>query len=91
VKSLFQRFDITGIYTVDPDLVHRLGWNGTVKAKLRYVWERNSVANWANDMMAPYMYSGAAGFSNLGYMTWMAYNNPNYDAQMIAGSIVIGW
>jgi hypothetical protein len=91
VKSLFQRFDVTGIYTVDPDFVHRMGWNGTVKAKLRYVWERNSVANWANDMMAPYMYSGAAGFNNLGYMTWMAYNNPNYDAQMISGSIVVGW
>jgi hypothetical protein len=38
--------------------------------------------------MSPYMFSLAA---NTGYMTWMAYNNPNYNAQMISGSVVIGW
>lgn len=88
VKTLWQRFDLMGVYTFDKDWVHSLGWKGTVQAKLRYAWERNSVMNWQNDEMSPYMFSLA---STTGYMTWMAYDNPNYNAQMISGSIVVGW
>ncbi len=90
VNTLWQRVDVTGIYTFDQDFVHRLGWKGTVKAKLRYAWERNSVANWQNDMMAPYIYS-SGNITGTGYMTWLAYDNPNYNVQMITGSIVAGW
>jgi hypothetical protein len=88
VKTLWQRLDVTGIYTFDQDFVRNLGWKGVVKAKLRYAWERNSVMNWQNDEMSPYMFSVSA---NTGYMTWMAYDNPNYNSQMIAASIVAGW
>ena len=64
---------------------------GVVKAKLRYAWERNSVMNWQNDTMTPYMYANATGSNAFGYMTFMAYDNPNYNVQMIAASIVAGW
>jgi putative beta-barrel porin MtrB/PioB len=77
-----------GVYTFDKDWVHSLGWKGTVQAKLRYAWERNSVMNWQNDEMSPCMFSLA---STTGYMTWMAYDNPNYNAHMISGSIVVSW
>jgi hypothetical protein len=90
VKTFWQRVDVTGIYTVDQEMVRRFGWTGNVKLKLRYAWERNSVANWQNDMMAPYMYQNPA-ITGVGYQTWMAYDNPNYNAQMISGSVVVGW
>jgi hypothetical protein len=89
VKTLWLRADVTGIYTFDQETVRRLGWNGTVRAKIRYAWERNSVANWQNDMMAPYMFSPS--ITGVGYQTWMAYDDPNYNVQMITGSIVVGW
>jgi hypothetical protein len=89
VNTIWERLDVTGIYTFDQDFVRRLGWKGDVKAKVRYAWERNGVMNWQNDMMSPYMYSSAV--TGVGYMTWMAYNNPNYNAQMISASFVATW
>jgi Putative outer membrane beta-barrel porin, MtrB/PioB len=91
VTTLFQRLDLTGIYTFDEDFVRRLGWKGTVKAKLRYAWERNGVSNWQNDEMTPYMFSTAAGFTGNGYMTWMAFNNPNYNVHMISAAVAVAW
>ena len=91
VKTYWQRLDLTGVYTFDQDFVQKLGWKGVVKAKLRYAWERNSVMNWQNDTMTPYMYANATGSNAFGYMTFMAYDNPNYNVQMIAASIVAGW
>jgi hypothetical protein len=82
----FQRLDATAIYTFDRTAVSRLGWKGDVKAKLRYTWERNSVANWQNDPLAP--------FTDIPALTsaiWLAYNNPNYNVQMMAASLIAGW
>ena len=42
---------------VDKDFVTSLGLKGEVALKLRYAWERNSVTNWNNDTMQPYMYT----------------------------------
>ena len=47
----------TAKYIVDPDFVTSLGLKGEVALKLRYAWERNSVTNWNNDTMQPYMYT----------------------------------
>ena len=62
-----------------------MGWFGDVKAKLRYTWESNSVANWQNDLLAPFtpVISTTA--------LWMGSNNPNYNAQMVAGSLISSW
>jgi hypothetical protein len=81
----FQRLDATATYTFDPDLVAKLGWKGVVKAKLHYAWERNSVSDWQNDSLAPFdpIVSTQA--------IWLAYDNPNYNVQMIAASFVASW
>jgi hypothetical protein len=68
--------------------VRRLGWKGDVTAKLRYAWERNSVDNWQNDLMQIYM---AAFSTSYGYQTWLAYDNPNYNVQLITASLAFKW
>jgi len=88
-KTTFQRFDATANYKFDQDLVQRLGWKGEVSTRLRYAYERTSVTNWQNDMMQTYMYSGAN--PTLGYQTWMAGNNPNYNVHLLAASLIFKW
>jgi MtrB/PioB family decaheme-associated outer membrane protein len=85
VTNWFQRLDAVATYKFDKDQVALLGWKGEVKAKLHYAWERNSVSNWQNDSVAP--------FGNYGEPTliYLAYNNPNYDVQMISGSLAFIW
>lgn len=93
VKTTFQRFDILGTYKFDKELVQRSGFKGELIARLRYAYESNRVTNWQNDMMQTYMYSnsGALTNTNLGYMTWLAGNNPNYDVQLISASLAWRW
>jgi MtrB/PioB family decaheme-associated outer membrane protein len=88
VKNVWQRFDATAKYRFDPDLVHRWGWKGDVYAKLMYAWERNSQANWQIDIMQNYMFNVS---NSTGYMTWMAFDNPNYNVHMLAGAIGFAW
>ena len=75
-------------YTFDKDSVRMLGINGQAYAKLRYVWERNSVNNYDQDIMQAYM---NPLISNTGFMTWMAYNNPNYNVHLIGASLGVKW
>jgi len=89
VTSNFQRVEAQGRYRFDDDLVRRLGFQGDVFAKLRYAYERNSVQNWQTDTMQTYMYSPA--FTTVGYMTWLAQNNPNYNVHLLAASLVMKW
>jgi hypothetical protein len=88
VKNTFQRLDAIVRYKLDESLVRQLGWKGNVTAKLRYAWERNSVANWQNDLMQNYMQPIDP---NTGYMVWLAGNNPNYNVQLIAASLAFTW
>lgn len=88
VKTTWQRFDATAKYTFDDDVVQRLGWKGKVVAKLRYAWEKNSVTNWQNDLMQTYM---ASISPNYGYMTWLAYDNPNYNVHLLMASLSFKW
>lgn len=84
----FQRFDAIGKYRFDPDLVEKLGWKGEVFATLRYAFERDHATNWQNDPMQTYMYPLLA---NAGYMTWLAFDNPNYNVHLLAGSLTFRW
>jgi MtrB/PioB family decaheme-associated outer membrane protein len=88
VKTTFQRLEALLKYKFDEDRVRQLGWKGKVTAKLRYAWERNSVTSWNNDLMDTYMYSVT---NSTGYMTWMAFNNPNYNVHIIAASLAVTW
>ncbi len=88
VTNMYQRLEATGKYTLDDDFVRRMGWTGKVSVRLRYTWERNQVTNWQTDVMQTYMYS----ITNVaGYMTWLAWNNPNYNVHRIGASFAYSW
>jgi hypothetical protein len=55
--------------------------------RLRYTWERNAVNNWQNDPLAPFTSFVGTGANFL----WMAYDNPNYNVQVIAASLIASW
>jgi Putative outer membrane beta-barrel porin, MtrB/PioB len=84
--TLFERLDATATYKFDPVWIRSMGFNGDLKAKLRYTWERNSVNNWQNDPLAPF--TDITGLTNA---IWLAYQNPNYNVQMISGSFIASW
>jgi hypothetical protein len=37
------------------------------------------------------MWSAAGNLANSGYMTWLASDNPNYNAQLIMASLAFKW
>jgi MtrB/PioB family decaheme-associated outer membrane protein len=88
VNNMWERFDASAKYRFDPDFVHSMGWKGDIYAKLLYAWERNSMGNWQIDIMNNYMIQVS---SSTGYMTWMAFDNPNYNVHMLAGAIGFSW
>jgi MtrB/PioB family decaheme-associated outer membrane protein len=85
--TLWQRLDATATYKFDPIWVRSMGFNGDLKARLRYTWERNAVNNWQNDPLAPFTSFVGTGTNFL----WMAYDNPNYNVHVIAGSLIATW
>jgi hypothetical protein len=91
VNTTFQRVDATAKYVVDQDFVTSLGLKGEVALKLRYAWERNSVTNWNNDTMQPYMYTAMMNQPQAAYVQWMAGNNPNYNVHLLGGSVTFAW
>ena len=88
IKGQWQRLEAQAKYTFDKDAVRVWGIKGTAYAKLRYVWERNSVDNFDQDIMQAYMNSVVG---STGFMTWMAYDNPNYNAHLIGASLGVTW
>ena len=88
VRGQWSRLEALAKYTFDKDSVRMLGINGQAYAKLRYVWERNSVNNYDQDIMQSYM---DPLINNTGFMTWMAYNNPNYNVHLIGASLGVKW
>jgi MtrB/PioB family decaheme-associated outer membrane protein len=88
VTNVWTRFDASAKYKFDPDFVHRVGWKGDMYAKLLYAYERNRMGDWQIDLMNAYMFNLS---SSTGYMTWMAFDNPNYDVHMLAGAVGFSW
>jgi hypothetical protein len=82
-------------YVREVFVVNEMGWFGEVALKARYTVERNQNSNWATDNFSPYSPSAAdAGgndISNGGRSLFLAYNNPNYTAQIIALSVAMKW
>ena len=93
--NIFQRVSFLMKYYVDPSFVKQMGWLGEVTAKARYTWEQNSNTNWATDNFSPYSPSdadaGGTDISNGGRSLYLAYNNPNYTAQIITLSLAAKW
>ena len=88
VTGQWSRFEALAKYTFDKTWVKSMGFNGEAYAKLRYVWERNSVNNYDQDIMQAYM---NPLINNTGFMTWMAFDNPNYNVQMVSASLGLKW
>jgi hypothetical protein len=82
--TLLQRLDLTATYKFDPTWASLWGLKADLKAKLRYTWERNSVSNWQNDPLAPFT-------PVLPTSIWLGYDNPNYNVQMVAASLIASW
>lgn len=88
VKGQWSRMEALAKYTFDKDSVRAMGFKGNAYVKLRYVWERNSVNNYDQDIMQSYM---NPLINNTGFQTWMAYNNPNYNVHLIGASFGLKW
>ena len=84
--TLWQRLDATATYKFDPSWYAQTGLKGDLKAKLRYTWERNSVSNWQNDTLAQFNPA-----INSGYGIYLGSDNPNYNVQMFAASLLASW
>jgi MtrB/PioB family decaheme-associated outer membrane protein len=85
----WSRLDVMAKYKFDQAAAHQiLGPGGEHYVKLRYSWERNSVNDYDNDIMQTYMFNLV---SSTGYMTWLAYNNPNYNVQLVTASLGFKW
>lgn len=93
--NLFQRFSFLAKYYVDPAYVKQMGWFGQIILKARYTFEQNRNSNWATDNFSPYSPSaadaGGLDITNGGRSLFLAYNNPNYTAQIITLSAAMKW
>lgn len=91
--SLYQRFNVTTRYFVDPDVVRQMGWKGQIVATLRYTLERNQGSAWQSDTVNSYFgtLTGNNETTGTSRSIWLAYNNPNYTAQIIAASVKFKW
>jgi hypothetical protein len=88
ISGQWSRLEAQAKYTFDKSSVRMFGINGEAYARLRYVWERNSVNNLDQDIMQAYM---QPIINTTGYMTWMAFDNPNYNTHLIGASLGVKW
>ena len=91
--NLFQRLDATVRYYFDKDTLAKMGWKGNVIAKLRYTWEKNDGAYWQSDSLNAYFgtITGNTELTGASRSTFLAYDNPNYQVQLIAASLIFKW
>ncbi len=91
--NLYQRLDATARYYFDKDMLRKLGWTGQVIAKLRYTWEHNDGSYWQSDALNAYFgtVTGNTELTGTSRSTFLAYDNPNYTAQLIAASLIFKW
>ena len=91
--TTYQRYNVIGRYYVDPYFVRWMGWAGDVVIKGRYTYVRNQVSNWAIDNLTPYIPTPDApnGLEGGGLSLFLAGNNPNYSAHVLAMSVGLKW
>ena len=90
-NTSFVRLDATATYKVDPTFLAQFG-KGEAYLQLHYLWERENVTNWQADSASTYMYStlnsSTTAFKD---MIFLAGDNPNYNTQAIAASLIVKW
>ena len=91
--SLYQRLDATGRYYFDKEFVEKFGWKGQAIFKLRYTVERNQGSFWQSDAVNAYFgtLTGNTELTGTSRSIFLAYNNPNYTAQLLAASLALKW
>jgi len=94
-QNRLQRFNVVAKYYVDPSVVKQMGFVGNITLKARYTWEQNKADNWAINFFTPYSPgaadAGGVDITNGGRSLFLAYNNPNYTAQILALSVIAQW
>jgi MtrB/PioB family decaheme-associated outer membrane protein len=94
-SNRFQRFNFVAKYYVDPSVVKQMGFAGKITLKGRYTFEQNHSDNWAINNFTPYSPSAndqtVIDITNGGRSLFLAYNNPNYTAQILAFSVIGQW
>jgi MtrB/PioB family decaheme-associated outer membrane protein len=90
-SNTYQRYNVIGQYHVDPDFCRQMGWLGDVIIKGRYTFVSNSVSNWAIDTLTPYVPTPDAVEEGGGRSLFLAWNNPNYSAHILALSAALKW
>ena len=90
-NTSYVHLDATATYKVDPSYLAQFG-KGEAYLQLHYLWERENVTNWQADGSSVYMYStlnsSTTAFKD---MIFLAGDNPNYNAQAIAASLIVKW
>jgi MtrB/PioB family decaheme-associated outer membrane protein len=81
--------DVVSKYKVDPSFMQQFGFKGETYVKLRYLWERNEVNDWAAvNWNYMYLFNGDATNNKSIELGW---NNPNYNAQLLMASLALKW
>ena len=80
-----------GRYYVDPDFVQQIGWVGDVTIKGRYTFVRNRVSNYAIDDLTPYVPTPDSLLEGGSRSLFLASNNPNYSAHVLAMAVALKW
>jgi MtrB/PioB family decaheme-associated outer membrane protein len=83
VKNEYQRYDASLKYTFNEDQKRRFGWTGDAFATLGYAYERNELTDWG-DLAVPYLQSDSSSI-------FLADQNPNYEAQIVYGTLKLQW
>lgn len=91
ITQAFTRFDLQARYTIDPDVVRRLGWTGETFIRMRYMWERAVVDDWST-VNQNYLWlvnpTGGTVFNKSIFMGW---NDPNYNVQLVTVAVGVKW
>ena len=91
VTTTYQRYNVIGRYYVDPDFVQQIGWVGDVTIKGRYTFVRNRVSNYAIDDLTPYVPTPDSLLEGGSRSLFLASNNPNYSAHVLAMAVALKW
>ena len=73
----------------------QMGFVGKITLKAALYVQKNSNTNWATDNFTPYSPSaadaGSVSITNGGRSLFLAYNNPNYTAQIVSLGLAANW
>jgi MtrB/PioB family decaheme-associated outer membrane protein len=86
----YDRVDVLARYILDPDLTSRMGWKAESYVKLRYMWERNDLANW--QIIDPQLgWVVNSTNTTMNRSVWMQWDKPNFNVHLVALAFGVKW